>query len=529
MASWTLEDLENWTDMSIIPNVIKLNITSCSRTDIPLKVFKLITLQELNYSFNGLSFISCVIQIVLKLIAFQDLGCIPKEIGQLINLKHFSCDNNRLTRIPKEMGQLINLQYFNCSGNKFKNLPNEIGQLINLQKFYCHNNELTGLPKEIGQLINLQEFDCSYNKITMLPNEIGQLINLKHFSCNNEYFSCDNNRLTRIPKEIGQLINLQYFSCHNNKLTRMPKEIGQLINLQEFNCSYNKLTNLPNEIGQLINLQIFRCYYNELTNLPNEIGQLINLQHFDCSYNQLINLPNEIGQLINLQRFDCSNNQLTNLPNEIGQLINLQKFICYNNPITYIPPNINRTLNRIKNHQNIYKDQQNVHNHDIQNCIRQSINNIIQIKPSISNLETFILENKLLNDKTKSLLFDYILNEDLFNNITFKELLFVVLTIIETKPNKNDIYEILNQEINDAECKCLTGRISRLINVLNGQDERIIINISDKEQIGNIIVLIRNNLGNDYTVEKHKELVIKELKERGFNEDIINEYINFIE
>jgi Leucine-rich repeat (LRR) protein len=263
--------------------------------------------------------------------------------------------------------------------------------------------------------------------------------------------------------------------------------------------------------------------------LPNEIGQLINLQLFGCSDNQLTNLPNEIGQLINLQNFFCSNNQLTNLPNEIGQLNNLQRFNYANNPITYIPPNINRILNRIKNHQNIYTDQENVHNHDIQNCIKQSINNIIQIEPSINNLETFILENNLLNDKTKSLLFDYILNEDLFNNITFKELLLVVLTIIETKKNKNDIYEILNQEINDAECKCLTGRISRLINILNGQDDRIIINITDKEQIGNIIILIKNNLGNDYTIEKHKELVIKELKERGFNEDIINEYVNYIE
>jgi Leucine-rich repeat (LRR) protein len=296
-----------------------------------------------------------------------------------------------------------------------------------------------------------------------------------------------------------------------------------------FHCYDNQLTSLPNEIGQLINLQLFYCLFNQLTYLPNEIGQLINLKYFYCSSNQLTYLPNEIGQLINLQVFYCLNNQLTYLPNEIGQLINLLEFKYSNNPITYIPPNINRILNRIKNHQNIYKDQQNVHNHDIQNCIRQSINNIIQIEPSINNIETFILENELLNDKTKSLLFDYILNEDLFNNITFKELLLVVLTIIETKPNKNDIYEILNQEINDAECKCLTGRISKLINVLNGQDDRVIINISDKEQIGNIIVLIRNNLGNDYTIEKHKELVIKELKERGFNEDVINEYINYIE
>jgi Leucine-rich repeat (LRR) protein len=439
MASWTIEDLNNWTNVLVIPNVIKLDISN-------------------NY---------------LKVILLKE--------------------------IPLKVFKLTNLQYFNCSNNLLTCLPNEIKQLINLQIFGCSYNQIINLPNEIGQLINLQIFNCSYNQLTNLPNEI------------------------------GQLINLQTFICSNNQLTSLPNEIGQLINLQRFDCSHNQITNLPKEIGQLINLHKFYCYNNKLTNLPNEIGQLINLHNINCFNNKLTRLPNEIGQLINLQKFYCYNNKLTNLPNEIGQLINLQDFYYSNNPITYISPNINRILNRIKNHQNIYKDEQNVHNHEIQNCIKQSINNIIQIEPSINNIETFILENNLLNDKTKSLLFDYILNEDLFNNITFKELLLVVLTIIETKKNKNDIYEILNQEINDAECKCLTGRISRLINVLNGQDDRIIINISDKEQIGNIIVLIKNNLGNDYTVEKHKELVIKELKERGFNEDVINEYVNYIE
>jgi hypothetical protein len=155
------------------------------------------------------------------------------------------------------------------------------------------------------------------------------------------------------------------------------------------------------------------------------------------------------------------------------------------------------------------------------------------MEPSIKNdnLENFILENALLSNKTKSLLFENISNEDLFNNVTFKDLLLVVLTIIETKGNKKDIYEILNEEMNDAECKCLTGRISRLINVLNGQDERITINISDKEQIGNIIVLIKNTLdtANKYTVEKHKELATKELQERGFLKEVIDEYVNYIE
>ena len=40
-------------------------------------------------------------------------------------------------------------------------------------------------------------------------------------------------------------------------------------------------------------------------------------------------------------------------------------------------------------------------------------------------------------------------------------------------------------------CKCFTGRLSRLINVLNGFYDDIIINIGTNEQIGNIIILIR--------------------------------------
>ena len=68
MATWTLKDLNNWTDLSVIPNVISLDISNNRLKKIPLKVFKLITLQR------------------------------------------FYCYENQLTMIPKEIGQLINLQ-----------------------------------------------------------------------------------------------------------------------------------------------------------------------------------------------------------------------------------------------------------------------------------------------------------------------------------------------------------------------------------------------------------------------------------
>ena len=80
MASWTIEDLNNWTDLLVIPNVISLDISNNNLTEIPLKVFKLINLQEFNCYFNKIK----------KL---------PKEIGQLINLQIFYCPYNKLKKI----------------------------------------------------------------------------------------------------------------------------------------------------------------------------------------------------------------------------------------------------------------------------------------------------------------------------------------------------------------------------------------------------------------------------------------------
>ena len=153
------------------------------------------------------------------------------------------------------------------------------------------------------------------------------------------------------------------------------------------------------------------------------------------------------------------------------------------------------------------------------------VNNFI-----LTIIEDYLIQNNILTEQTKRLLFEYINNNEVHSilNITFKELLKIIITIIETKSNKNDILEILNDEITDSNCKCFTGRLTRLINCLNGNDDRIIINISDKEQIGNIIILIKNNMKN-YTINEHKLLVKNELKERGFDENIIEEYINYIE
>jgi hypothetical protein len=158
----------------------------------------------------------------------------------------------------------------------------------------------------------------------------------------------------------------------------------------------------------------------------------------------------------------------------------------------------------------------------------------MSIKPiyDMNNINEIIINNNFINNHTKTILFEYINCKDVHSilNITFAELLINVLSFIDQHEAKQEIYKVLEQEMNDTICKCFTGRMSRLINCLNGFDDNIVINISNNEQIGNIIILIKDKLlaENNYTIEKHKDIVIKELYDRGYEKNVIDEWIKYI-
>ena len=66
---------------------------------------------------------------------------------------------------------------------------------------------------------------------------------------------------------------------------------------------------------------------------------------------------------------------------------------------------------------------------------------------------------------------------------------------------------------------------------MSGFDDLVNIKISDNEQIGQIIALVKEQLEaeNKYTINLHKEIAMKELLERGYIEDKIKEWIEYIE
>jgi hypothetical protein len=116
-------------------------------------------------------------------------------------------------------------------------------------------------------------------------------------------------------------------------------------------------------------------------------------------------------------------------------------------------------------------------------------------------------------------------------NITFNELIIAVFNRIEINEHKDEIKRVLNIEMDDSICKCFTGRISRLVNCLNGFDELINIHITGNEQIAQIIDVERKQLEkeNNYDVNNHKQKVKNRLIELKYDINVINEWIDNIE
>ena len=320
----------------------------------------------------------------------------------------------------------------------------------------------------------------------------------------------------------------------DNNITKLPVEIGQLTQLTELYLRNNKLTNLPAEIGQLTQLTTLHLSLNKLTHLPVEIGQLTQLTELILYGNNITQLPVEIGQLTQLTRLFLQNNNITHLPVEIGHLIQLTSLYLSDNPVeNLLNPIIQRVIQRIENRPNgntIYSDTQNVHSSSIQQSIRDSINKLMNA--FIVDYPLTYLDWSVLNQKTKEIITEYIDCNDIHTmlNITFKELFTaVVIELDKLSPDLQiEIQKRMNEEMLDSECKCFTGRISRLVNCLSGYSDKVNIQITENEEINNIISVIMSKRELK-TIEMLKKEVNLALTERGYADEKIAEWLEYVE
>ena len=382
------------------------------------------------------------------------------------------------------------------------------------------------IPAEIGLLSNLVTIDLQNNEITSIPPEIGKLQNL-------DGLFLSKNLLTTVPVELGNLLNLETLVLSDNAITSLPVELGNLLNLETLLLSHNNLTSFPPEICNMRNLKVLWLSENSITHIPPGIGNLHNLNQLYIARNKITHIPPDIGNLVNLNEIFLVGNRLTSLPPEIGNLPNLRSLMTAGNAITYIPRNVRRIIDRQRRPQGIYGDAQSVHNSTIQKTIKESIMRLLKERETHRDVIELILSDAVLHDFTKESLVEYCRDTSVHTelNLTFHDLLVTVWNRIVVLPNSDEIKAVLNAEMRDAQCMCFTGRISRLVNCLNGFDPLVTIKISDNEQIGNIISLVKTQLedNNEYTVARHKEIVRTRLEELGIVADEIETWLEYIE
>ena len=279
-------------------------------------------------------------------------------------------------------------------------------------------------------------------------------------------------------------------------------------------------------------LQKFSINGNKLDYLSGiAIGQSLqtnnSLQELDLTNNNLGN-DGALGIVQGIEKnrtsrittLKLSNNNITRLPAELNRC-RLNVFHYWGNPIDYIPPHVRRWLGRFQQQQNvrIHLDSQNVHNSQIQQCIRDSLNKIMNAteRPKYQTLDEVrraILDDNILSPQCKSQLIEYALDtsEHTSLEITFCEALQYVLTRIDMNQNRDEIKRILNREMSDALCMCFTGRISRLLNCLTVLDPLVhihIVNLND--MFTNVGIRLMENA--KYTTDAHQKQFEKELVE----------------
>jgi hypothetical protein len=153
----------------------------------------------------------------------------------------------------------------------------------------------------------------------------------------------------------------------------------------------------------------------------------------------------------------------------------------------------------------------------------KNILHLSNIKPRKMTNNNYLSELLKYNINTEAII-EYCNDETVHSifNVTFKELFIIVFDIIIHNKHKEELLKILDNEMKDSICKCFTGRITRLVNVLNGFDSNIKIEINEVEQIGAVLSLLRDKYSND---DEFKIEAEKELKERGYSDETINNWL----
>lgn len=338
----------------------------------------------------------------LKYLTITAVRIIPEEMETICRIKSLevlTLKKTLLKKIPKNIGDLSNLRALIVKSNNFSKLPQSMAKLDKLELLFLEDNKFRKVPKVIGELSNLRSLEMNlsilgFNPLAGLPASFKQLerlryLNLdvaKNFRWKNAFNTLGKiDRLTicklrmglhkqvKIPTNIGKLSQVKVLhikggrSPFANKPIEIPASIGQLSNVENLNINWEGIGELPQEITQLKKLNYFQVKLDHLwvgtiksrTNLAilSELPQLNTLkleggwlnridwkeatfpalERLSLKSSYMNSIDNLFPHFPNLKELDISNNQIEEIPTDIEQAQKLQRLIIGKNPLTNFP------------------------------------------------------------------------------------------------------------------------------------------------------------------------------------------------
>lgn len=105
--------------------------------------------------------------------------------------------------------------------NEIEKVPKEIGDLKQLKKLYLSNNLLNEVCPELGMLTSLQELNLSTNNLSSLPKELGNLKNLKLIDLKENLWQEPDYKTTNIQALLRFLRTKQSSSLSKSKTIKL--------------------------------------------------------------------------------------------------------------------------------------------------------------------------------------------------------------------------------------------------------------------------------------------------------------------
>lgn len=192
---------------------------------------------------------------------------LPKQLGELKQLKSLELSNTGLVSLPDTIADLSSLTSLSVPGNNLTSLPTTMINLQSLFQITLKNNIALQSIQPLNGLSFLHILDARHCQIEHLPLDLPHLTNL-YMSYNNltyltgiqtlgnktknkKYFNFDYNHILSIPPNIQHVNNLYWLNLNDNQLKTLPLNMFNIPTLSQLyirhNCFYRR------ELEEIIN------------------------------------------------------------------------------------------------------------------------------------------------------------------------------------------------------------------------------------------------------------------------------------